>query len=163
MRGSPLDRRSKPRKWREGGRESLYAKRVRCLGIVVVYDMWDALGLHLHLHLHLRLHPRPASPKVLLSVGGRIMGSPPPRRIPGWQSLEKAVIARSTTHARFPGIQDSALTDLATVLGVGVRSATGPPRKDSGALAFRCRSTLFIVRANWTALFRLRRAALSAL
>jgi hypothetical protein len=41
-------------------------------------------------------------------------------------SLE-AVIAHSTTQARFPEIQDSALTDLTTVLGVGVRSAAGYP------------------------------------
>ena len=36
-------------------------------------------------------------------------------------------MAHSTTQAGFPEIQDSALTDLTTVLGVGVRSAAGYP------------------------------------
>jgi hypothetical protein len=70
-------------------------------------------------------------------------------------SLE-AVIAHSTTQARFPEIQDSALTDLTTVLGVAVRSAAGYP----GRIQERWRSSpqsLFLVPANWTALFRLRR------
>jgi hypothetical protein len=39
----------------------------------------------------------------------------------------EAVIALSTTQARFPEIQDSALTDLTMALGVGVRSAAGYP------------------------------------
>jgi hypothetical protein len=70
-------------------------------------------------------------------------------------SLE-AVIAHSTTQARFPEIQDPALTDLTTLLGVGVRSAAGYP----GRIQERWRrspQSLFLVPANWTAFFRLRR------
>jgi hypothetical protein len=70
-------------------------------------------------------------------------------------SLE-AVIAHSTTQGEFPEIQDSALTDLTTVLGVEVRSAAGYP----GRIQERWRrspQSLFLVPANWTAIFRLRR------
>ena len=65
-------------------------------------------------------------------------------------------MAHSTTQAGFPEIQDSALTDLTTVLGVEVRSAAGYP----GRIQERWRrspQSLFLVPANWTALFRLRR------
>jgi hypothetical protein len=81
-------------------------------------------------------------------------------------SLE-AVIAHSTTQVHFPEIQDSALTDLTTVLGVGARSAAGYPgriqerwhwRRSPGVHSV-LRVSLFWVPANWTALFRLRRAA----
>jgi hypothetical protein len=81
---------------------------------------WDALGLHLHLaatcDLLLRSTFVVASWAIMASHHHYLVDS----------SLE-AVIAHSTTQARFPEIQDSALTDLTMVLGVGVRSAAGYP------------------------------------
>jgi hypothetical protein len=112
---------------------------------------WDALGLH--------LHPRvPASCDLLLRWTFLLS-----HHGPSWlptttfvdSSLE-AVIAHSTTQGDFPEIQDSALTDLTTVLGVEIRSAAGYP----GRIQERWRrspQSLFLVPANWTAIFRLRR------
>jgi hypothetical protein len=116
---------------------------------------WDALGLHLHPRLpgicdllHLRS-------TFLLSHHGPSWAIMAPHHHLVDSSLE-AVIVHSTTQARFPEIQDSALTDLTTVLGVGVRSAAGYP----GRIQERWRrspQSLFLVPANWTALFSLRR------
>jgi hypothetical protein len=54
-------------------------------------------------------------------------GSPPPTLWHLVDSSLEAVIVLSTTQARFPEIQDSALTDLTMALGVGARSAAGYP------------------------------------
>jgi hypothetical protein len=111
---------------------------------------WDALGLHLHPRL-------PATCDLLLRSTFSVVASwaiMAPHHLVD-SSLE-AVIAHSTTQARFPEIQDSALTDLTTVLGDGVRSAAGYP----GRIQERWRwspQSVFLVPANWTALFRLRR------
>jgi hypothetical protein len=109
---------------------------------------WDALGLHLHPRVPASCDLRPASPldfSVVMAPTTTFVDS----------SLE-AVIAHSTTQGEFPEIQDSALTDLTTVLGVEVRSAAGYP----GRIQERWRrspQSLFLVPANWTAIFRLRR------